>query len=49
MLRKDHGGLCRAPTKEKSRSKKVRGEVDQIKFIDLRFERWYVAGLSEIC
>ena len=49
MLRKDLGGLYRAPTKEESRSKKLRGEVDQIKFIDLRFERWYVGGLSEIC
>ena len=38
MLRKGHGGLCKAPTKEES--EKLRGERDQIKFIRLRFERW---------
>ena len=30
-------------------SEKLRGERDQIKFIDLRFERWQVEGFSELC
>ena len=34
-LRKGHGGLYKAPTKEE-RSEQLRGERDQIKFIDLR-------------
>ena len=40
MLRKGHGGLYKGPAKEESR--RLRGEMDQIKFIDLRFERWQV-------
>ena len=36
------------PRKEEE-SKRLRGERDQIKFIDLRFERWQVVGLSELC
>ena len=28
---------------------RLRGERDQIKFIDLRFERGQVVGLSELC
>ena len=28
-------------------SEKLRGERDQIKFIDLRFERWQVLGLRK--
>ena len=47
MLRKGHGGLYKAPTREES--ERLRGERDQIKFIDLRFERWQVVGLSELC
>ena len=39
MLRKGHGGLCKAPTKEEEESERLRGERDQIKFIDLRFEK----------
>ena len=27
--------------------KRLRGEKDQIKFIDLRFERWQVVGLRK--
>ena len=27
----------------------VRGEGDLIKFIDIRFERWLVVRLSELC
>ena len=38
MLRKGHGGLYEAPTKEKS--ERLRGDGDKIKFIDLQFERW---------
>ena len=30
------------PTKEERRKKRLRGERDQIKFMDLRFERWQV-------
>ena len=29
-------------------SERLRGERDRIKFIDLRFERWQVVGLSEL-
>ena len=46
MLRKGHGGLYKDPTEEES--ERVRGERDQIKFIDLKFERWQVVGLSEL-
>ena len=41
MLRKGHGGLYKAPTKEERR-KQTAKRRDQIKFIDLRFERWQV-------
>ena len=33
--------------KKKERSKRLRGERDQIKFIDLGFERWQVVGLRK--
>ena len=36
MSGKGHDGLCKAPTKEEC--ERLRGEGDQIKFIDLRFE-----------
>ena len=36
-----HGGLYNA-LKKKEESERLRGERDQIKFIDLRFERWQV-------
>ena len=50
MLRKGHGGLYKAPTKEERRKRKSkRRERDQIKFIYLRFERWQVVGSSELC
>ena len=43
MLGKGHGGLYKASTKEERREgERLRGEGDQIKFIDLRFERWQV-------
>ena len=45
MLRKGNGGLWKAPTEEES--EKVRGEEDQIKFIDLRFEIWQVEGFGK--
>ena len=32
---------------KKEESKRLRGEGDQIKFIDLRFERWQVVGLRK--
>ena len=51
MLRKGNGGLYKAPTKEERRKReaKGRGDGDPIKFIDLRFERWQVIELSELC
>ena len=45
MLRKGHGGLYKASTKEERRKRKAkRRERNQIKFIDLRFERRQVLG-----
>ena len=35
--------------RKKEESEKLRGERDQIKFIGLKFERWQVLGLSELC
>ena len=44
MLRKGHGGIYKAQTKEERKKREwLRGERDQIKFIDLRFEEWLVA------
>ena len=40
MLRKGRGGLYKAPAKEEK--ERLRGERDQIKFIDPRFERGQV-------
>ena len=33
---------------KKEESQRLRGEGDQIKFIDLRFERWQVVRLGKI-
>ena len=33
--------------RKKEESERIRGEEDQIKFIDLRFERWQVVGLKK--
>ena len=33
--------------RRKEENEKLRGEGDQIKFIDLRFERWQVVGLRK--
>ena len=49
MLRKGYSGLYKAPTKEERRKRKAKRERDQIKFIGLRFERWQVVGLDELC
>ena len=39
---------CTKPQQQnKEESKKLRRERDQIKFIDLRFERWQVVGLRK--
>ena len=46
-VEKGHGGLLKAPTEEES--ERLRGERGQIKLIDLRFKRWQVVGLSELC
>ena len=35
--------------KGKKESERLRGERDQIKFIDLGLESWQVVGLSELC
>ena len=35
--------------RKEEETKRLRGEGEQIKFIDLRFERWQVVGLSELC
>ena len=44
MLRNGHGGIYKAQKKKEGRRKRKakRRERDQIKFIDLRFERWPV-------
>ena len=34
--------------RKKGESKRLIGERDKIKFIDLRFERWQVVGLSKV-
>ena len=46
MLKKGHGDLYKAPAKEEE-SEKRRGERDQIKSIDLRFERWQVVRFGK--
>ena len=42
MLGKGHGGLYNASTKEERGKRKAKRRKDQIKFIDLRFERLQV-------
>ena len=42
MLWKGHIGLNKAPKRKKEESEKLTGEGDQIKSIDLSFERWQV-------
>ena len=44
---KGHGGLYKAPTKKKEESERLRGERDQVKFIDLRFERGKFVGFRK--
>ena len=48
MLGKGHGGLCKPQQRKKEESERLRGERDQIKFIDLRFERWQVARFRKL-
>ena len=45
MLGKDRGGIYKAPAKEEN--ERLRGERDQIKLIDLRFERGQVVGFRK--
>ena len=33
--------------RQKEESERIRGEIDQIKFIDLGFERWQVVGFRK--
>ena len=48
MLSKSRGGLYYASTMEERRKRKAkRREIDPIKFIDLRFERWQLAGFRK--
>ena len=35
--------------RKREESLRLRGERDQIEFINLRFERWQVLGLGELC
>ena len=42
MLGKGHGDLYKAQTRKKEESEKLRGERDQIKSIDVRFEIFQV-------
>ena len=35
--------------RKKEECERLRGERNQIKFIDLGFERWQIVGLSELC
>ena len=35
--------------RKKDESERLGGKRDQIKVIDLRFERWQAVGLSELC
>ena len=46
----EEGNKYEAPNNRKNEeNERLRGAGDQIKFIDLRFERWQVVGLSELC
>ena len=47
MLRKSHDGLYSAPAKEEGKNERLRGERDQIKFVDHRFERGEVSGFGK--
>ena len=38
----------KSPKREQEESERLRGERDQIKFIDLRFERWQSWILKEV-
>ena len=42
-----HGDHYKAPTMEERKSERLRGERDQIKFIDVRFERWQLVGFGK--
>ena len=39
MLGKGHGGYTKPQQRKKEESERLTGERDQIKFIDVRFER----------
>ena len=49
MLGKAMVAYTEPQQRKKEENEKLRGERDQIKFIDLGFERWQVVGLSELC
>ena len=41
------GAYTKLQQRKKEESEGLRGERDQIQFIDLRFERWQVVGLRK--
>ena len=49
MLGKAMVAYTEPQQRKKEENEKLRGERDQIKSIDLGFERWQVVGLSELC
>ena len=48
MSEKWHGGLHKAPKRRKEESERLREEGGQIKFVDLRFERWQVVIFRKV-
>ena len=48
MLGKSDSDLYKAPPRTKEESERLRGEGDQIKFIDLRIERRQVVRFREV-
>ena len=47
MLGKGYDGLYKASKMEERRKRRLRGERDQIKFIDLGFEGWHVVRFKK--
>ena len=48
MLGKGHGGLYKLQQWKKEESERLRGERDQIKFINVGFERWQVVRFRKV-
>ena len=47
MLRKGYGGHTKPQQWKKEENERLRGEGDQIKFINIRFERWHIGILQD--